>query len=73
MSRLFELCNQWMYDNCGCVNWDMQSYCWADGFWSWIDTVDDSGNIVDSERVITPRDLQAACDNVGIEVDCINF
>lgn len=73
MERLFDLCNEWMYHNCDCVDWDMESYCWQDGFWSWDDTIDDDGNLLDGQKVITIADLQAACDNVGIDIDSLNF
>lgn len=73
MKELFGVCNDWMYDNLGCPDWDMEDYCWRDGFWSWRTIVDNSGNVIDEYKSITRADLQAACDNVGIEIDCINF
>ena len=32
-----------------------------------------NANIVDSEKVITRKDLQECCDAIGIEFDCMNY
>lgn len=73
MLDLFKKCNDWMYHNVNCVDWNMEEYCWINGYWSWDDTVDADGNIVDSIKVITRKDLQEACDSLGIDIDCKNY
>lgn len=72
-TQLFNICNNWMYHNMNCVNWDMLEYCYINGHYSYNDIIDDDGNLLDSIKVITVYDLQNACDEVGIDIDCINF
>ena len=66
-------------DAMGIRGFNVIEICFVDGFWSWDDTEDEDGNILDSMKVITKWDLQKLCNHYGIEdkngnvVDCINF
>lgn len=73
MTSLFNAINDAWYDQQGVVNPDIKAFCFDSGFWSWIDVVDSEGNVVDDEKIITRRDLQEACDAIGIEFDCMNY
>lgn len=73
MCKLFELANNAWAHQCSCVNPNITEFCFCSGYWSWDDTVDDDGNILDSEKVITKKDLQEALDALGIEFDVINL
>ena len=73
MKDLFKAVNEAWYKQYGTVNADIVEFCFDSGFCSWEDTVDGEGNIVDSEMVITRKDLQECCDAIGIEFDCMNY
>ena len=73
MKDLFKAVNEAWYQQYGTVNADIVGFCFDSGFWSWEDTIDGEGNIVDSEKVITRKDLQECCDAIGIEFDCMNY
>ena len=73
MKELFKAVNNAWYEQCGTVNADIKEFCFDNGFWSWEDTVDAEGNIVDSEKIITRKDLQECCNAVGIDFDCLSF
>ena len=72
MKNLMHYINALWYAE-GCVDADIQLYCWINGHWSWEDTVDFDGNILDSIKVITRANLQSACDELGLEIDCLNW
>ena len=73
MKELFKAVNNAWYEQMDVVNPDVVEFCFDGGFWSWEDTIDGDGNIVDSEKVITRKDLQECCDAVGIDFDCLSF
>lgn len=73
MKNLFKAVNDAWYDQQCVVNPDIEGFCFDAGFWSWIDVVDSEGNVVDDAKIITRRDLQEACDAIGIEFDCMNY
>ena len=73
MKELFRAVNNAWYDQMDVVNPDIVSFCFDSGFWSWEDTIDADGNVVDSEKVITRKDLQECCNAIGIDFDCMNY
>ena len=73
MKDLFKAVNNAWYEQYGTVNADIVEFCYDSGFCSWEDTIDGEGNIVDSEKIITRKDLQECCDAIGIEFDCMNY
>ena len=72
MENLMHYINDLWYKN-GCIDADIKLYCWSNGHWSWEDTVDFDGNILDSIKVITKANLQSACDELGLDIDCLNW
>ena len=64
---------EWIDNNTNWRCFDIVEFCIINGYYSWNDTIDDDGNLLDSVKVITKQDLQDACDALGIPVDCINF
>ena len=73
MKNLFKAVNDAWYEQMGVVNPDIVEFCFDSGFWSWEDIVDDNGNILDSNKVITRKDLQECCDAIGIDFDCLSY
>ena len=73
MKELFKAINEAWYEQYETVNADIKAFCFDNGFCSWEDIIDDEGNVVDSLRVITRKDLQECCDAIGIEFDCMNY
>ena len=59
MKELFKAVNDAWYNQMDIVNPDVVSFCFDNGFWSWEDTVDGEGNIVDSEKPHRRRYLTA--------------
>lgn len=47
--------------------------CWKSGFFTHKLIEDADGNIVDDEYYISNRDLQDYCDELGLEIDCVNW
>ena len=72
MASLIHYINDLWYRE-GCVDADVQLYCWVNGHWSWDDIIDSDGNTLDSIKVITKADLQSACDELGLDIDCLNW
>lgn len=62
--RLFDMCNNYMYNVYGCVDWDMFTYCHINKHYSYD---------CEDQKYISVRDLQDACDDLGIDIDCLNF
>lgn len=73
MPELYAIINREWAEQCGSVKCDIVEFCYLNGYWSWDDTIDPDGNIVDSIAVISRRDLQDACDVLGIEFDVFNY
>ena len=73
LKNLLKAVNNAWYEQMDIVNPDIRDFCFDAGLWSWEDIVDGEGNIVDSEMVITRKDLQECCDAIGIEFDCMNY
>ena len=73
MKDLFKAVNNAWYEQMEVVNPDIVEFCYDNGFCSWEDIIDDEGNVVDSLRVITRKDLQECCDAIGIDFDCMNY
>lgn len=73
LKNLLKAVNSAWYEQMHVVNPDIRDFCFDAGFWSWEDIVDAEGNIVDSEKVITRKDLQECCDAIGIDFDCMNY
>lgn len=73
MKDLFKAVNNAWYEQYGTVNADIKEFCFDNGFCSWEDIIDDEGNIVDSLKVITRKDLQECCDAIGIGFDCMKY
>ena len=73
MKDLFRAVNEAWYEQYGTVNADIVEFCYDSGFCSWEDTIDGEGNIVDSLKVITRKDLQECCDAIGIDFDCMKY
>ena len=73
MKDLFKAVNNAWYEQMEVVNPDIVEFCYDSGFCSWEDIIDDEGNVVDSLRVITRKDLQECCDAIGIDFDCMNY
>ena len=65
--------NDAWYHQCGCVNPNIVAFCYDYGYYSWDDTIDENGNLLDSFKIITQRDFQDACDALGIIFDAINY
>lgn len=63
----------WIDNNTNWRNFDIIEFCIINGYYSWDDTIDDDGNIMDSQKMISRWDLQDACNSLGIDIDCINF
>ena len=73
MKNLFKAVNDAWYEQMDVVNPDIREFCFDSGFCSWEDTIDGNGNIVDSLKVITRKDLQECCDAIGIDFDCMKY
>lgn len=72
MDELLKRCDDWMCKHEGYSAWDMENYCYSNGYFD-CDIVYEDGLIVDAVPYIPRRSLQAACDELGIKVDCIGF
>lgn len=71
---IFEACNNAMWEQYGCSDWDMEYYCWANNYWTWQYLEDpDTGELLDEQRVITTKDIQEACDDLGLDFDVLNY
>lgn len=73
MKELFRAINEAWYNQMDVVNPNIKEFCFDAGFCSWEDIIDDEGNVVDSLKVITRKDLQECCNAIGIEFDCLNY
>ena len=63
----------WIDNNTDWRKFDIVEFCIIHGFYSWNDTIDEDGFLLDSFKIISRWDLQDACNSLGIEFDCINF
>jgi len=72
-TMLSDYIQNWIDNNMGIRNFDILEFCIINGYYSWDDTIDDNGYIMDSYKIISRWDLQEACDSLGIPIDCINF
>lgn len=62
------------YDEYGIIIRNIHQECYESGYWTRQYLMDDEGNVLDYEDVITAKDLQAYADEVlGIDIDVINY
>lgn len=52
---MYERCNEWVCQTFGNSQFDMEEYCWANDYWSWVDDV----------PTITMEDFKNACDDLA--------
>lgn len=70
---MFEYVNEWISRNTDWRGFEIEEQCYIHGFYTWEDTIDDDGNLLDSIKIITVYDLQAACNAFGIDANIISY
>lgn len=70
---LLDLCKDQMFELYGCLDFNMREFCFANGYWSWDNIVSPEGFVLDGIPVISFKDLQSACDVLGLDIDCMKY
>ena len=73
LEYLFRICEDVMWREYGCIDFNMREYCWANGHWHYDEIADGDGNIVDYSPVINAYDIQEACNELHLNIDVINL
>lgn len=73
INQILKRIDDLMYQEFGCVDFNAKAHCFINGYYSWEDTLDAEGNIADSVQVITYKNLQEACNDLGLDIDCMNW
>ena len=73
IDRLCEMCNEYMHEHFGSIDFNMRDHCYENDYCSRKDVIDANGNIVETNWVITITDLQDACNDLGIDIDVTEY
>lgn len=64
-SRIINAVEDYAYDECDIIGLDMREYCYENGHYTY--------DYLECKYIITVRDLQEACDYLGLKFDVINY